>query len=612
MSLQQVALNTESRHTWNSDSKLRHTQVHFVSAGEIQLSKPKESADSKSSSNSSEEVHHIQNVLHIPEQSLAKLSIEPRIEPFSNARLNIPTTLKSGDLIYEGAEAQKIAASLCLENDFVPDLRCCAEPINSEQPHLHKIRPSSPVSSDSSEEIILFCGRGQNQSTSSPHSLTTLEQQKTLHEIQSTSKPQSLTKSAVSTDTTFSQYFVDSPRQPLELNTNSLCDEPLAHHSNISTSKYKLGLEHIEHYKKRHRRSRNTDIIMADYIANAKALVEVNDYCFGRSVNHRLLGNSDGDLFLGETASSDGDGPEGSLKEETVGNCNATILHVSSTSNEIGGPFFYVLSRRRRPSGFQYLVVREGDTPDDAIWISSSALNMPDAIRKIRTFDEIKEIEKRYQDEEYKSDETFISSNQLVFDLREDQDHTLLEEGFLQSEGEGETDKQIARLLSKQGVIGLGLGELILHDDDGHVNLIDGKNKLIQPPMVGRQNVRIRTARRGSDRGDILNTAIGMDPCAGFDIMDYNRASLKSNSKDRKHINDFEALDSELKETMELAWEQDRKIKRSRKLQREELRSQGLLGRKNKLDIKAKYPEGMTTAEVKSEIKDFLTSTSER
>ena len=63
---------------------------------------------------------------------------------------------------------------------------------------------------------------------------------------------------------------------------------------------------------------------------------------------------------------------------------------------------------------------------------------------------------------------------------------------------------------------------------------------------------------------------------------------------------------------MHMAWENDRSKKKKRKQEREELRAQGLLGKKGKPDLKVKYAEGISMPQLKSEIKDFLLSSMER
>jgi hypothetical protein len=90
--------------------------------------------------------------------------------------------------------------------------------------------------------------------------------------------------------------------------------------------------------------------------------------------------------------------------------------------------------------------------------------------------------------------------------------------------------------------------------------------------------------------------------------MDFERPSLKKKPKGRKGklILD-DVSDSELEESMQAAWDNDRIKKKERKQEREELRAAGLLGNKNgKADLKQKYKEGMGIQAVKDEIKRFL------
>ncbi|KAL2009269.1 hypothetical protein VTN00DRAFT_7463 [Thermoascus crustaceus] len=99
------------------------------------------------------------------------------------------------------------------------------------------------------------------------------------------------------------------------------------------------------------------------------------------------------------------------------------------------------------------------------------------------------------------------------------------------------------------------------------------------------------------------------DPYYGFDIMDFNRPSLKKKTKGRRKALDLELSDSELELELERTWQNDRRKKKIKKQQREELRSQGLLGRKpGKVDMKAKYSNGMSTDDLKMEIRTFLLS----
>src|SRR4029077_17145753 len=95
-----------------------------------------------------------------------------------------------------------------------------------------------------------------------------------------------------------------------------------------------------------------------------------------------------------------------------------------------------------------------------------------------------------------------------------------------------------------------------------------------------------------------------------YDVLDFGRTSLKRRQKGRR-VPNFEQSDSELELKLEQAWENDRAKKKARKQQRAELRS--LLGRtESQPDLEAKSPGGMTMDDLKSEIKAFLLSPSDR
>ncbi|KAL4875532.1 hypothetical protein BJY04DRAFT_211280 [Aspergillus karnatakaensis] len=102
--------------------------------------------------------------------------------------------------------------------------------------------------------------------------------------------------------------------------------------------------------------------------------------------------------------------------------------------------------------------------------------------------------------------------------------------------------------------------------------------------------------------------ALDSDPYYDFDIMDVGRSSLKTKKKKHQHPK-LEALDSDLETELINAWTNDRLKKKSKKKEREELRAQGLLGRrKNDPNLKEKYSDGLSFEELKTEICSFLLS----
>lgn len=99
-----------------------------------------------------------------------------------------------------------------------------------------------------------------------------------------------------------------------------------------------------------------------------------------------------------------------------------------------------------------------------------------------------------------------------------------------------------------------------------------------------------------------------------LDFMDWERPSLrpKKKGKGAKARIQIDVSDSELEQTLQAAWKNDRFKKAERKRQREEMRALGQLGRNAKPeDLRVKYPTGMTVEEVAEEMRVFLQSTSE-
>lgn len=107
--------------------------------------------------------------------------------------------------------------------------------------------------------------------------------------------------------------------------------------------------------------------------------------------------------------------------------------------------------------------------------------------------------------------------------------------------------------------------------------------------------------------------ALESDPYYGFDIMDFDRPSLRKKSKAKRHVPALELSDAELEMELVRAWQNDREKKKARKQRREDLRSRGLLGRGiDNADLKVKYANGMAIEELRTEIHTFLLSPKNR
>lgn len=163
-------------------------------------------------------------------------------------------------------------------------------------------------------------------------------------------------------------------------------------------------------------------------------------------------------------------------------------------------------------------------------------------------------------------------------------------------------DESLAFLLSEQEALGLGSDELLIYNDSVETSVAHAAKRYAKDtPKKSR-----RVAKDYFPSATLLADALDQDPYGGFDVMDYERPSLRK-KKGKKSL-PFEVSDDDLKEDNEAVWDNDRSKKKARKQEREELRMQGLLGSKS---IVNKYGEGMTIMEIGKEFESFLGSEAE-
>ncbi|KAI0612877.1 Single-stranded nucleic acid binding R3H [Pyrenophora tritici-repentis] len=163
--------------------------------------------------------------------------------------------------------------------------------------------------------------------------------------------------------------------------------------------------------------------------------------------------------------------------------------------------------------------------------------------------------------------------------------------------------------------LGLGGDEVLLYDDD---EFFDGPVKDRSFIPFSRSNKKCQD-RRGRGKRDpsfpsatAMADALDMDPYSGFDVMDTERPSLKPKKKGRRGQPPPELDDSDLNEQLQNAWAADRVKKRLKKAEREELRQQGLLGRKGKsANLKVKYQGGIEMEDIVEELREFMLGTME-
>ncbi|KAK1774323.1 hypothetical protein QBC45DRAFT_425396 [Copromyces sp. CBS 386.78] len=159
-------------------------------------------------------------------------------------------------------------------------------------------------------------------------------------------------------------------------------------------------------------------------------------------------------------------------------------------------------------------------------------------------------------------------------------------------------DETLARLFAKQEELGMGSNELVLFSEEAAFNVRKVKNK----KRTGRTE-GFPSATAVADAFDGLELTDGwVNP--GFIPPGRNRRS--------KQPPNFNVSDSEVELVLKTAWQKDRERKKQRKLEREELRAQGLLGKHaNPDDLRVKYLTGMTLDDIKTELVAFLLTTEE-
>ncbi|KAI1262031.1 hypothetical protein F5Y18DRAFT_430539 [Xylariaceae sp. FL1019] len=188
----------------------------------------------------------------------------------------------------------------------------------------------------------------------------------------------------------------------------------------------------------------------------------------------------------------------------------------------------------------------------------------------------------------------------------EDEDNALPGERVLPSlESE---DERLARLLAKQEELGLGGDQVILVDGAAS----DGEEWFpasmhINPRKRKGTSKKSRIFQQGSQFPSATKMAEAFDE---LELMDLQDARMRRTKKGHVSLN---FSDSELEDALNVAVKKDRLKKAEKKKAREELRTQGLLGKNvDPDDPRVKYPGGMSLDDVANEFEAFLLGTQEQ
>ncbi|OBT68950.1 hypothetical protein VE03_01245 [Pseudogymnoascus sp. 23342-1-I1] len=581
-SLQAEALNTQRYEpSRSSNLRLRDTKVSFVSASTLP---PPETPG--------------------PETAMECMSLKE-----SDSDLGMDGVIDSSEQAEntheaEDAERSQESKEKDVQDEFIIDI----EGSHSIETNLPppQIRSSSPTPSNSSEEVILFRGRDNNGKffgslpSTEPRPSKTSSLRTTVNDDVTiyTEDKQSAIGSSLATDVlrlsgergqvkgkgkgkvylpeTPSAVHIDSEGKL----SDSLDVPPLTSRKSRNGSGRYRKMRSVE------------DEMMNDYITN---LEEQGLDVLG-SGNGRELGDNGNDIFQHRDSSPHSDLE---LFDDNLHLSDSLDQNTLEALDEISGPIDAVLSRRDAESGLQYLVAWSEHMSDKSGWVpaAAAALLTPQALDLIGKF----EANGKLVTESLDGDAD--DSDSADDDLTESTDSEDDDMDLIQRQLDNLNDEKMARLLAKQFEFGFDSSELAL---------FDGLNE----PSGGSSSAALNRKRQQFQRKEKVSKApySGFpsasrlaDAYDGFDVMDFERPSLKKKPKGRKGRLPFDVSDPELEASMQSAWENDRVKKKQRKEDREHRRALGVLGiHPDKPDLSMKYKEGMGILAIKEEIRLFL------
>ena len=158
-------------------------------------------------------------------------------------------------------------------------------------------------------------------------------------------------------------------------------------------------------------------------------------------------------------------------------------------------------------------------------------------------------------------------------------------------------DEALAQLFAKQEELGMDSDDLLLF-----------ASSFAQTGSRKAQGKRPAKAIGGS-----ASAAQVADALDNLDLADWGHLTGQTRKRRSKQPPNFNVSDSEIEAALKSAWGRDRERKKGRKLEREALRAEGLLGKDaNPDDMRVKYPSGMKLDDMKAELTAFLLGTAER
>jgi R3H domain/G-patch domain len=614
---QSFTLNQEARNTnrsaWNESDRLRDNAIRFVSGGNLSQDKVEE--DGKNEDVRTENVDFpIDKEDHVPSAG-----------PLERTRQEPPQV--ENEALGTSNTKMEVSITTQVEQLNVSTIQ--------RKPSFTR-RRSTSASSTSSSEVILFAGRGNSQRKREQSSTPPTPQTDTPTFLRPVGVDNSYSPKPLLADTPSLLKPDAAEFVPIQT-TGSAARDPLMSQGLLATGagtkKQRSPANHADQQnsKGRPRRGCHTSLenyddeeeeIIRDYIENMKESRDSEDEASANEYEHQRNYNGSGpEIAKAEAVLSTAQAKVHSIDPDNEWNSDdlRDFDELETSDDEpvdIGGVF----SRRERQSGLQYLVTPVGQSTDFAKWILKEKLTSVKVKELILAFEETHpEAQSGSEDDEDEADvddwEDSASGNseeRALNDLIRDHESEHEENERILDQTSQMTDAELARILNKQAELGLDTDDVVLFD-----GAFEQSEDFI--PFSTKKHTSNRTrAKRNRRTKDTFPSAeafadvLDEDPYNGFDVMDFERPSLKPKKKGRKSANGlpFELEDGELADQLAKSWANDRSKKAAKKAEREELRQAGLLGAKagkGRIDVQTKYKNnGMDMDQVKAEIRAFL------
>nr|KAK5446126.1 squalene synthetase-like protein [Exophiala xenobiotica] len=574
LSMGQEARNTERYSLGWGSTRLRDMTVTFVSAGNLVRDEP-----------SGEKTESETEGQQDPTTTEDGAQYEPETSPLREV---------SEDAVEGGGLVNDV-------QEHVPT----ATPALKEAPAAVKPTPRSDSISSQSSEEILFAGRKNAGQPRLPR----------VHTPQSTPPIASVNNSselptAESSSDAVPQHVPSSPPRKFQA-------IPLRNKNVDRRGRPRLWSSKRE----------EEEAIMNDYIANLAFDDDSDEEDTPEQSTSKPSRRNEHFRFFDGTAESNvkvqtkpaaGQAPQSHLPDQAIDWDSADLEDFDglSTTDEEVVEVTQVLRHRVRPSGPQYLVTAPGQGTSEARWVLHAKLKSSSAREEIEIFNDIQAIQFQTtsddQDDESGDDsEDDEVRNDVQDDMKSEDD----ENARLKAHTARMTDEQVARAFAKQAELGISGDELILFDgqldgddDDGD----DGDVFLANDDFISFSSKHHLSSRGKSKRNrrqrdtfppaEAFADALDQDPYGAFDIMDFDRPSLRPKKKGRTS-DPFEwGLDDEdLAQHLHSSWSKDREKKTARKREKLEAREATLLEASERND----------PVVIKAEIRQFLVQESD-